>query len=176
VKTAKPAAEPLVTAQANDAESRVTALFKRPTGKVRVADLRRKMTTSMEEGCGIYRDRASLDDTCRIVAEVRELYRDVALEDKSAVFNTDLYQTLELGCMIEVAQSVAVSAAQREESRGAHQRLDFPKRDDEKYLKHSMAYFNSNTDPRIEYADVTITKSQPAERVYGAAAGGQAAA
>ncbi|NJO55683.1 MAG: hypothetical protein HC834_04205 [Rhodospirillales bacterium] len=67
------------------------------------------------------------------------------------------------------------SAIERQESRGAHQRLDFPQRDDVKYLKHSMAYYNSNTDPRIEYADVVITKSQPAERVYGAKAGGAAA-
>jgi fumarate reductase flavoprotein subunit len=171
-KTARPAAGNLIEAQANDAEGRVKALFRRATGKVRVADLRRKMTASMEEGCGIYRDEASLIDTVRVVAEVREQYRDVALEDKSQVFNTDLYQTLELGAMIEVAQTVAVSALQRQESRGAHQRLDFEKRDDVKYLKHSLAYFNSNTDPRVEYSDVVITKSQPAQRLYGAAAGG----
>jgi fumarate reductase flavoprotein subunit len=176
IKSERPKArDELVTAQANDAESRIKTLYKRPAGKVRVADLRRKMTHAMEEGCGIYRDEASLQDTCRVVAEVREEYRDVALEDKSQVFNTDLFQTLELGAMIEVAQTVAVSAVQRRESRGAHQRLDYEKRDDQTYLKHSLAYFNSNTDPRVDYLDVVITKSQPAERVYGAAAGGQAA-
>jgi fumarate reductase flavoprotein subunit len=176
IKTQAPQVrDELITAQANDSESRVKALFKRPPGKVRVAALRRMMTTAMEDGCGIYRDEASLQTTCKTIAEARDLYKEVALEDKSQVFNTDLYQTLELGAMIEVAQSVAVSALQRQESRGAHQRLDFPDRDDVKYLKHSMAIYNSNSEPRIDYADVVITKSQPAKRVYGAAAGGQAA-
>jgi len=97
----------------------------------------------------------------------------VVLEDKSLVFNTDLTQVLELGAMIEVAQTVAVSAIERKESRGAHQRLDYETRDDVNYLKHSMAYYDAGGDPRIEYLDVVITKSQPAARVYGAAAGGQ---
>ena len=171
-KSARPISESLIEAQANDAEGRVKALFRRSAGKVRVADIRRKMNHAMEEGCGIYRTESSLVDTCRVVAETREEYRDVALEDKSQVFNTDLFQTLELGAMIEVAQTVAVSALLRQESRGAHQRLDFEKRDDEKYLKHSLAFYNSNADPRIDYLDVVITTSQPAERVYGAAAGG----
>ncbi len=127
----------------------------------------------MEDGCGIYRSEDLLQATRAKVSEVRARFKDVMLEDKSSVFNTDLVQVLELGAMIECAQSVAVSAVERKESRGAHQRLDHVQRDDVNYLKHSMAYFNSNGDPRIEYLDVVITKSQPAERVYGAAAGGQ---
>ena len=125
---------------------------------------------TMEEGCGIYRDESSIKETCDTLAEVRARYKDVNLEDKSSVFNTDLYQTLELGAMIEVSQSVAVSALQRTESRGSHQRLDHVERDDEKFLKHSMAVYNPNGEPRIDYHDVVITKSQPAERVYGGAA------
>ena len=99
----------------------------------------------------------------------------MALEDKSSVYNTDLYQTLELGAMIQCAETVGAFALLRRESRGAHQRLDHDKRDDVTWLKHSMAHYNPNGDPRIDYLDVTITKSPPAERVYGAAAGGQAA-
>jgi fumarate reductase flavoprotein subunit len=176
VKTAHPKVrDEVVTAQANDAESRVKALFKRTSGSERVAVLRREMNKSLEDGCGIYRDKASLEATCKVVSDLRARFKDVTLEDKSSVYNTDLYQTLELGGMIEVAQSVAVSAVLREESRGAHQRLDFPQRDDVKFLKHSMAIFNPNGDPRIEYLDVIITKSKPGARVYGAAAGGQAA-
>ena len=106
---------------------------------------------------------------------MRGRYTNVTLEDKSSVYNTDLYQTLELGAMIQCAETVALSALARQESRGAHQRLDFEKRDDVNWLKHSMAHYNPNGDPRIDYFDVVITKSQPAERVYGAAAGGQAA-
>ena len=174
-KTSKPASSKLVDAQAADAEGRIKALFKRTQGKERVAVLRREMNHALEEGCGIYRDGASLQETCKVVADVRDRFKAVALEDKSSVYNTDLYQVLELGCMVEVAQSVAQSALLRQESRGAHQRLDYEKRDDANYLKHSMAYYNPNAEPRIDYLDVVITKSPPAERVYGAAAGGQAA-
>ncbi|MCU0838321.1 MAG: fumarate reductase (quinol) flavoprotein subunit [Rhodospirillales bacterium] len=176
VKTARPMTDAAATAQASDVENRIAALYKRTSGKERVPALRQQMTMSMEEGCGIYRDEVSLKATCDVVAEVRARFKDVALEDKSYVYNTDLFQTLELGCMIEVAQALVVSAIERKESRGAHQRLDYVQRDDVNYLKHSMAYYNPNGDPRIDYLDVVITKSQPAERVYGAAAGGQVTA
>jgi len=168
-KSAPAAKDSAIEKQANDAEARIKALFDRK-GTERVATLRNAMTGTMEEGCGIYRTEASIKETCDALAEVRARYKDVNLEDKSSVFNTDLYQTLELGAMIEVSQSVAVSALQRTESRGSHQRLDHEKRDDEKFLKHSMALYNPNGEPRIDYLDVVITKSQPAERVYGGAA------
>ena len=174
-KTVKAPADNVITGQANDAEGRIKALFARTGGTERVATLRNRMTHSLEEGCGIYRDEKSLQETCNVIAEVRGRYTNVALEDKSSVYNTDLYQTLELGAMIQCAETVALSALARQESRGAHQRLDFEKRDDASWLKHSMAHYNPNGDPRIDYFDVVITKSQPAERVYGAAAGGQAA-
>jgi fumarate reductase flavoprotein subunit len=176
VKTAAAPRDEVIDAQARDAEGRVAVLFKRTGATERVAILRKRMNTALEDGCGIYRDEASIKAACDIVADVRGRYSNLNLEDKSSVYNTDLYQALELGCMIEVAQSVTQSALERRESRGAHQRLDFEKRDDVNYLKHSMAYYNPNGDPRIEYADVVITKSQPAERVYGGGAGGQTAA
>lgn len=169
VRTAKAAGD-AIDKQGNDAEARIQALFRRTGATERVATLRNEMTHSMEEGCGIYRTEETLKSTCDKIAEVRARYQDVTLEDHSNVFNTDLYQLLELGAMIEVAQSVAVSALQRNESRGAHQRLDYEKRDDANYLKHSMAHHNPNGEPRIDYLDVVITKSQPAERVYGGSA------
>jgi fumarate reductase flavoprotein subunit len=171
-RTAKAAGGKSVEKQASDAEQRIKSLFKRK-GTERVSVLRNELTHSMEDGCGIYRSEDTLTSTCEKIVEVRDRYKNVMLEDKSSVFNTDLFQVLELGAMIECAQTVAVSALQRKESRGAHQRLDHVKRDDVKYLKHSMAHYNPNGDPRIDYLDVVITKSQPAERVYGDAAGGQ---
>jgi succinate dehydrogenase flavoprotein subunit len=174
-KTVKAPSDGVITSQAADAENRIKALFKRTGGTERVATLKRGMNHALEEGCGIYRDEKSLVETCKVVADVKARYTRVALEDKSSVFNTDLYQTLELGAMIQCAEAVALSALARKESRGAHQRLDYEKRDDVNWLKHSMAHYNPNGDPRIDYLDVVITKSQPAERVYGAAAGGQAA-
>ncbi len=154
---------------ARESEARVKALYDRSGGKETVSGLRNEMTLSMEDGAGIYRDEGSLKTTCDKIAEVRARYKDIAMPDKSKVFNTAMLNALELAAMIEVAQTVAQSGLQRQESRGSHQRLDFPKRDDQKYLKHSMAYFNPNGDPRIDYFDVVITKSQPAERLYGAA-------
>jgi fumarate reductase flavoprotein subunit len=172
IRTAKAASDKVIEKQAADAEGRIKALF---TGKgtERVSVLRNELTHSMEDGCGIYRSEELLKATVDKIHEVRDRFKNVMLEDKSSVFNTDLTQVLELGAMIEVSQTVAVSAIERKESRGAHQRLDFEKRDDKDYLKHSMAYYDSKGDPRIDYLDVVITKSQPAERVYGAAAGGQ---
>jgi fumarate reductase flavoprotein subunit len=168
--TAKAPAAGVIEKQAGDVEGRIKALFRRTGNKEKVSVLRNEMTHTMENGCGIYRTEETLKSTCEKIIEVRARYQDVALEDHSNVFNTDLYQLLELGCMIEVAHSVAQSARERKESRGAHQRLDFESRDDVNYLKHSMAYYNPNGDPRIDYKDVVITKSQPAARVYGGSA------
>ena len=75
-----------------------------------------------------------------------------------------------MGTILDVAQSISSSAVARKESRGAHQRLDYVERDDTNYLKHTLAYYNADGAPRIEYSDVKITKSQPAKRVYGAEA------
>jgi fumarate reductase flavoprotein subunit len=93
----------------------------------------------------------------------------VQLQDRSNVFNTDLIQVLELGCMLDVASAIAHSALSRKESRGSHQRLEYPNRDDANYLKHSLATYCGEDSPLIDYRDVVITESQPAERVYGGA-------
>lgn len=162
-------------AQARDSEARIKALFNRSRATDGVSSLRKRLNTAMEDGCGIYRDEGTIQAACDVITDVRTRFEGVSLEDKSCVYNTDLYQTLELAAMIEISQTVAVSALQRRESRGAHQRLDYTKRDDAAYLKHTMAYHNPDGDPRIEYRDVVITRSQPAERIYGAKAGGQAA-
>ena len=100
----------------------------------------------------------------------RALSQVVALQDRSNVFNTDLIQALELGCMLDVAAAMAHSALMRKELRGSHQRLEFPERDDANYLKHSLANYRGDAPPSIGYRDVVITRSQPAERVYGGAA------
>ena len=155
--------------QAEDARQRMTALFHRTDGTETVAGLRKEMTDTMESGAGIYRSRASLEETCETLGRLRERFAKVQLEDRSNVFNTDLVQTLELGAMLEAAHALAHSAIRREESRGAHQRLDMTERDDGAYLKHTLAHHVSDGDPRIEYLDVVITKSAPGARVYGGA-------
>ena len=149
------------------ARDRVGRLFQNSGGGESIAGLRREMNATMEEGAGIYRTDESLGRSCAVMNDIRRRYADIELEDKSNVYNTDLIQALELGAMIDVAQAIVVSALNRRESRGSHQRLDHEWRDDETYLKHSLANYVAGDDPRIEYRDVVITRSEPGERVYG---------
>ncbi len=129
------------------------------------------MAKSMDEGIGIYRTAQGMQATCDKLDELRERYQSVQLQDDSKAFNTEWLTAIELGYMIDVAQAMAYSAVNRKESRGAHQRLDeYGERDDKNYLKHSLAHYNADGAPRIDYGDVTITKLPPAERVYGGAA------
>ncbi len=135
------------------------------------ADIRNEMGDAMESGVGIYRTAETMQNTIDKLKELKERYKRVRVADKSSVFNTDWLYTIELGFLLDVAESIAHSAMQRKESRGSHQRIDgFEERDDVNYLKHSLAFRNENGAPTIEYSDVKITKSQPAKRVYGSEA------
>jgi len=89
------------------------------------------------------------------------------MDDRGRLFNTELISALELSHMLDVAETMAQCALQRTESRGAHQRTDYPARDDEKFLAHSMVCRSADGRPQVEYAPVTITRWPPAERVYG---------
>jgi len=136
-------------------------------GSESIPALRNEMNQVMEAGAGIYRSEESLLTAVAEMAKIKKRFADIELDDKSNVYNTDLIQALELGSMIDVARAMAVSALNREESRGSHQRLDHVERNDDDYLKHTLAIFAGDADPSIEYRDVVITKSQPGERVYG---------
>jgi len=159
---------PALEAQVADETERIARQFIRKTdGTERIAVLRGEMTQAMEEGIGVFRDEATMRTTCEKLAELRERFANVSLDDHTLSFNTELTAALELENMLEIAQVVAHSALERRESRGAHQRTDFPPpRDDDNWLKHSMAYRTDGT-PRLEYLDVVITKWPPAKRTYG---------
>jgi fumarate reductase flavoprotein subunit len=136
----------------------------------RTALLRHEMVATMEAGCGIYRLESSMQATCDKLAELRERFANVVVEDKSNVWNSDWLLAIELDYQLDVAQAIAHSAINRRESRGAHQRLDgFEQRDDTNFLKHSLAHYVAGGAPRIAYGAVKITRSPPATRVYGAA-------
>jgi fumarate reductase flavoprotein subunit len=156
--------------RAEAVQKRIRDLFVRNSEIETVSGLRKTMHDTIESGAGIYRSEALLQETGRVLADLRRRYDKVQLQDRSNVFNTDLIQVLELGCMLDVAEAIAHSAAQRKESRGSHQRLDHPERDDHNYLKHSLATYHASEPPTISYCDVVITRSKPAERVYGWAA------
>ncbi|MBC8269761.1 MAG: fumarate reductase (quinol) flavoprotein subunit [Rhodospirillaceae bacterium] len=159
--------ESAIEKAAEEARAKVTGLFQNVGGGETISGLRKDMNSTMEEGAGIYRTEESLKDTCVTMKEIHARFANIDLEDKSNVYNTDLLQALELGAMIDVARAMAVSALNRQESRGSHQRLDFVERDDEKFLRHSLASYAGADDPGVDYRDVVITRSQPAERVYG---------
>jgi len=134
------------------------------------AALRAEMGASMEKGCGIYRLGTEMQETCDTLAELRQRYAGITLQDKSRAWNTDWVTAIELGFQLDVAQAMAHSALARTESRGAHQRLDgFEQRDDVNFLRHSLAHYQGTAAPSISYTPVTITKSQPGQRAYGAA-------
>ncbi len=157
-----------ILAQAADEESRLEQEYLHKTGGTeRISKIRDEMAHTMETGCGIYRERNSLEESANKLRELHERYRNIALDDHARTFNTQLTSALELGFMLDVAETIVHSALRREESRGAHQRRDFPKRDDSKYLAHSMALRNAEGPPRIEYLPVVITRWPPGERVYG---------
>jgi fumarate reductase flavoprotein subunit len=136
----------------------------------RLAVIRDAMRETMEIGVGIYRTEEALQASCAMLGELRERYRrGVKLDDRNRAFNTEWLTAIELGFMLDVAGAIAHSALQRQESRGAHMRLEFTARDDERFLKHSLALYRGNNEPTIDYAPVTITKSKPKARVYGGA-------
>jgi fumarate reductase flavoprotein subunit len=125
------------------------------------------MNKTMEDGAGIYRTEASLLETCAKLRELQERYQQVEIADHSLSFNTELTAAIELGNLLDVAEALAHGALQRQESRGSHQRTDFPQRDDQSFLKHTLAYRTEGEPPRIDYLPVVITRWPPGERVYG---------
>jgi fumarate reductase flavoprotein subunit len=125
----------------------------------------------MEAGCGIYRLGAEMKSTCDTIAILKERYRRLHLDDRSRVWNTEWLAVIELGYQLDVAEAIAHSAINRRESRGAHQRLDgFNARDDASFLKHTLAHYRPDGPPLIDYSPVTITRSPPGKRAYGAEA------
>ena len=154
-------------AAAADERHRLEALLRRDDGRERIAELRTEMQDAMEFGAGIYRNRGDLEKSVDRMHELQDRSASVRITDHSLTFNTELIAALELEFMLEVAGSILHSAMMREESRGAHQRIDFPDRDDERYLAHSLIYRNPDGTWRIDYPPVTITRWPPGERVYG---------
>lgn len=168
-RTVKHCKQSILKKQGEEVMARTEA-FLHSEGTEKMADIRQEMGDSMEEGVGIYRTQAGMQKTIDKLAELKERYQNIKINDKSSVFNTEFLYAIELGYLLDTAQAMVHSAIRREESRGSHQRLDgFEKRDDEKFLKHSLAYYQGAQAPKIDYSSVNITKSQPGLRAYGLA-------
>jgi fumarate reductase flavoprotein subunit len=157
--------------QAQDVERRMLSLIVADGGFERPAVLRDEMAQSMEAGCGIYRLGADMQATCDTIATLKERHHRLRLDDRSRIWNTEWLAAIELGYQLDVAEAIAHSAINRRESRGAHQRLDgFDTRDDTSFLKHTLVHYRAAGPPRVDYGPVTITRSPPGRRAYGAEA------
>src|SRR5215471_6033577 len=159
---------PSLDAQAYDERRRIEDEFLRKRGgKERIATLRAEMHQIMEESAGIYRTEMMLKEAAGKLKSLQERSQNLSLDDSSHTFNTELTAALELSYMLDLAQTIVQSALERRESRGSHQRTDYPQRDDERFLAHSLAYRAEDGSPRIEYRPVTITRWPPGKRIYG---------
>ncbi|PZF58946.1 succinate dehydrogenase flavoprotein subunit [Curtobacterium sp. MCSS17_008] len=143
------------------------------TGTERIAVLRKELQDEMDKNAQVFRTDESLAKMTETIHQLRERYLNVAVQDKGKRFNTDLLEAVELGFLLDLAEVVVFSARNRKESRGGHMRDDYPKRDDENYMQHTMAYLTG--DPHSSLADdhitldwkpVVVTRYEPMERKY----------
>ncbi|WP_046729768.1 succinate dehydrogenase flavoprotein subunit [Streptomyces humi] len=140
------------------------------TGNERVATLRRELQETMDANVMVFRTEQTIKTAVEKIAELRERYKNVSIQDKGKRFNTDLLEAIELGNLLDLAEVMAVSALARKESRGGHYREDYPNRDDVNFMRHTMAYREVGDDGtesiRLDYKPVVQTRYQPMERKY----------
>ncbi|UUU31354.1 succinate dehydrogenase flavoprotein subunit [Streptomyces sp. CA-210063] len=140
------------------------------TGNERVAELRRELQETMDANVMVFRTEQTIKTAVEKIAELRERYKNVSIQDKGKRFNTDLLEAVELGNLLDLAEVMAVSALARKESRGGHYREDYPNRDDVNFMRHTMAYREVGDDGaesiRLDYKPVVQTRYQPMERKY----------
>jgi succinate dehydrogenase / fumarate reductase flavoprotein subunit len=143
------------------------------TGTERVAALRKELQDEMDRNAQVFRTRESLTKVLHTIHDLRQRYKHIGLHDKGRRFNTDLLEAIELGFLLDLAEVVVYCALNREESRGGHMRDDFPKRDDEHWMHHTMAYLvgdPTSPDPedhiKLDSKPVVVTNYQPMERKY----------
>jgi succinate dehydrogenase / fumarate reductase flavoprotein subunit len=145
-------------------ENRVSAIAA-SEGDEKVSKIRDEMRRIMNEKVWIYRRGDQLEAALKEIGALKKRFRKIRVDDKGKSFNTALLNALQLDFMLDLTEVTIVSALARKESRGAHSRTDYPKRDDQNWLKHTFAYCTADG-PRLEYGPVTITKWQPAARTY----------
>ncbi|MET8075123.1 succinate dehydrogenase flavoprotein subunit [Streptomyces sp. NPDC005303] len=140
------------------------------TGTERVSVLRRELQETMDANVMVFRTEQTIKTAVEKIAELRERYKNVSIQDKGRRFNTDLLEAVELGNLLDLAEVMAVSALARKESRGGHYREDYPNRDDVNFMRHTMAYREVGDDGtesiRLDYKPVVQTRYQPMERKY----------
>jgi succinate dehydrogenase / fumarate reductase flavoprotein subunit len=143
------------------------------TGTERIAAIRKELQEEMDRGAQVFRTDESLEKVTHIIAGLRDRYRNVGIQDKGKRYNTDLLEAIELGFLLDLAEVVVFSARNRKESRGGHMRDDYPNRDDDTYMKHTMAYLTGDAQSsladdhiRLDWKPVVMTRYEPMERKY----------
>ena len=139
-------------------------------GGERTGALRQSLQQTMDDNASVYRTDTTLKQAEADVSELKRRYEDVTVQDKGKRYNTDVLEAVELGFLLDLAEVVVISARARNESRGGHFREDYPNRDDVNFMRHTMAYrevdAEGNTEVRLDYKPVTVTRYQPMERKY----------
>lgn len=134
-------------------------------GREKTADIRNELQTSMTDKCSVFRNKEDLNELARKIEDLESKLTEVELKDKGQIFNTELLEAIELGHLINISKAIISSALNRMESRGAHYREDYPYRDDQNWLTHTLA-FKTEEGVILRYKPVTITRFQPEERKY----------
>lgn len=149
------------------------ASLRSATGTERIASIRKELQDEMDKNAQVFRTDESLEAVTGTIQRLRDRFRNISVQDKGKRFNTDLLEAVELGFLLDLAEVVVYSARNRKESRGGHMRDDFPKRDDENYMQHTMAYLSGDAHSsdagdhiRLDWKPVVITRYQPMERKY----------
>ncbi len=155
--TASPAA-------AKDYERQVAELLARDDGP-KQHELRNRLADAMQDKVGVFRTGPELEQAKQEIDRLKEEFQHVTVDDKGSIFNQQLIHTIETGYLIDLADTMVSGAIARTESRGAHSRTDFPERDDDNWMKHTLAYLDDN-EIRLDYSEVTMTKYEPQVRSY----------
>jgi succinate dehydrogenase / fumarate reductase flavoprotein subunit len=159
-----PAPPPLSQENARAFQERLDGLFRRK-GEENFYELRKDLRAIMDRSVGVFRTGGNLQQALKQIRQVKERFQKAPVTDKSLIFNSNLFNALELENLLDLAEVVVTGALAREESRGAHARRDFEKRDDNNWHKHTVAW-RTEHGPRIEYKSVTINTWKPVERKY----------
>ncbi len=156
---------PLPEDKAEAEEKRIFEELLKKDGPENPYEIRRELRTMMQHHVGVYRTKEKLAAGLEKVRELRERFQKIHLKDRGRVYNTNLFHVLETENLLDLAEVMILGALNREESRGGHARRDFPTRDDEKFLKHTIV-FKKGDELVLDYKPVTITKWKPVERKY----------
>jgi succinate dehydrogenase / fumarate reductase flavoprotein subunit len=149
-----------------DTEASIAAIMRRESDGRRIAAIKHELGATMNEYVAVFRDADGLAKAHEIILRLKEEAPNAAIDDRGSVFNQDVIAWIELGYMLDVAETTVAAAEERKESRGAHTRTDFPGRNDGEWLKHIDVSMNGSDAPLVTYSPVTITRWEPEERTY----------